>query len=106
MTSFKKKKTPWEVLESKHLQFEYCIFHRDITKHVVTTKFVWGVVVEGVLGNLYFQELESSYTLDLSYYMEAVLSLDTRTTVDQRHRYKRTFLYTTLICCLLGISYL
>ena len=44
-----------------------------------------GVVVEGVLGNLYFQELESSYTLDSSYYMEAVLSLNTRITVDQRH---------------------
>ena len=51
-----------------------------------------GVVIEGVLGNLYFQELESSYTLDLSYYMEFVLSLDTQIAVAERHRYKRTFL--------------
>lgn len=87
-----KSKRPWEVLESKHLQMNTVSSTETSLKMCSHLSLFGGVVIEGVLGNLYFQELESSYTLDLSYYMEFVLSLDTQIAVAERHRYKRTFL--------------
>lgn len=35
-----KSKAAWEIQGSKRLKFEYCAFHRELTKDVFTTTFV------------------------------------------------------------------